>query len=116
MSIALIVFATLLGLAATMSALGKLRRMPQVVETMHAVGVKDSQMPILAILEILGALGLVIGIWIPVLGVLAAAALTLYFAGAVVSHVRVKQPVKDLAPALVLTLVALATTILELGR
>lgn len=116
MSIALIVFATLLGLAATMSALGKLRRMPQVVETMHAVGVKDSQMPILAILEILGALGLVIGIWIPMLGVLAAAALTLYFVGAVISHLRVKQPVKDLAPALVLTLVALATTILELGR
>jgi uncharacterized membrane protein YphA (DoxX/SURF4 family) len=116
MNIALIVVATLLGLVATVSALGKLRRMPQVVETMHAVGVKDSQMPVLAILEILGALGLLIGIWIPLLGVLAAAGLTLYFLGAVAAHLRVKQPIKDFAPALALGLVALATTILELGR
>lgn len=116
MTIALIIVATLLGLAATVSALGKLRRMPQVVETMHTVGVKDSQMPILAILEILGALGLLIGIWIPLLGVLAAAGLTLYFIGAVVAHLRVKQPMKDLAPALMLALVALLVTVLELGR
>lgn len=116
MTIALIIVATLLGLAATVSALGKLRRMPQVVETMHTVGVKDSQIPILAILEILGALGLLIGIWIPLLGVLAAAGLTLYFIGAVVAHLRVKQPIKDLTPALMLALVALLVTVLELGR
>ena len=116
MTIALIIVATLLGLAATVSALGKLRRMPQVVETMHTVGVKDSQIPILAILEILGALGLLIGIWSPLLGALAAAGLPLSFIGAVVAHLRVQQPRKDLAPALMLALVALLVTVLELGR
>jgi hypothetical protein len=116
MSVALIVLALLLGLAAVGSAMGKLRRVPQVVESMHAVGVRDSQIPVLAALELLGALGLLVGIWFVPIGMAAAAGLTLYFLGAVVANVRTKRPLKDVVPPVVLMLLALATTVLELAR
>ena len=116
MSIALVVVATLLGLVATVSGMGKLRRMPQVVETMHAVGVKDNQIPMLAALELLGAAGLLIGIWLPFIGTLAALGLTLYFLGAVFAHVRAKAPFSDAIPALGLMVLSLVTLFLELAR
>jgi uncharacterized membrane protein YphA (DoxX/SURF4 family) len=97
MTIALIVTASLLGLIATASGIQKLRKDPKVLEVMHSVGVKDSQLPILAGLEITGALGLLIGIWIPPLGIAASIGLALYFLGAVVAHVRAKDSVKGLA-------------------
>lgn len=116
MTITLIVLATLLGLVATVSASGKLRRMPQVVETMGSVGVTQTQIPLLAVAELLGAVGLLVGIWIPLIGTLAAAGLSVYFLGAVVAHLRVKDAVKDLSPALVLAILAIVVFILQLGR
>jgi len=116
MTIALIVLATLLALAAAGSAFGKLSRVPRVVESMHSVGVSDQQMKVLAVLELLGAAGLAIGIWIPWLGALAAACLTLYFAGAVIAHLRAKQKFAEAAPPAALTVLALLTTALELTR
>lgn len=116
MTIALVVLAALLGIAATGSAVQKLRRDSTVLAIMHGVGVTDKQIPVLALLEIAGAVGLLIGIWVPIIGIAAAAGLTLYFLGAVLAHVRSKGSPKELAPAAVLFVVALATTILELTR
>lgn len=116
MSIVLVIVAALLGIAATGSAVQKLRRDPMVVKTMHSVGVADRQIPILAALELAGAAGLLVGIWVPIIGVAAAVGLTLYFLGAVVAHIRAKAPAKEALPAGVLTIVALATTLLELMR
>ena len=116
MNIVLIVLALLLGVAATGSALGKLRRTPSVMESMHSVGVSDQLIRVLALLELLGALGLLIGIWIVPIGTAAAAGLTLYFIGALIAHARVKAPIKESVPPLVLAVLALATTLLELAR
>lgn len=52
----------------------------------------------------------------PVLGLLAALFLTLYFLGAVFAHLRIKDPLKEVAPAIVLFVVALITTVLETTR
>ena len=116
MTIVLIVVAAFLGIAATFSAIGKLKRLPQVVETMHKVGVTDRQMPLLAVLELAGAAGLLIGIWVPILGVLASLGLTIYFLAAVIAHLRAKETLKEAAPALFLAIVAIATLVLELTR
>jgi len=115
-TIALIVLATLLGIAALGSGLQKLRRDPRIVESMHAVGVSDRQIPRLALLEILGSLGLLIGIWIIPIGIAAAAGLALYFLGAVVAHVRVKASFKESIPAIALMAIAIVTVILEVSR
>jgi uncharacterized membrane protein YphA (DoxX/SURF4 family) len=116
MSVALIVLATLLGLAAAGSAFGKLKRVPAVVESMHAVGVSDGQMRILAALELLGAAGLLVGIWVPFIGIAAAACLALYFLGAVIAHIRSAEPAKTAAAPALLMVLAIATTALELAR
>jgi uncharacterized membrane protein YphA (DoxX/SURF4 family) len=116
MTIALIILAALLGVAAAGSAVQKLRRDARVVATMHSVGVSDRQIPILALLEILGALGLLVGIWLPLVGAAAAIGLLLYFLGAIIAHVRAKAPVKEAIPAAVLMVLALVTTLLELAR
>ena len=116
MSIALIIVCTLLGVVAAGSAIGKLTANPKIVESMHNVGVSDSQMRILAILELLGAAGLVVGIFVPALGVAAAAGLALYFLGAVGAHFRAHHPASEWAPALVIMLLAIAATVLQLQR
>lgn len=115
-SIILVVFAVLLGIVAVGSAFGKLSRNPRVVESMHDVGVTDPQMRGLAVLEILGALGLLVGIWLPWLGLLAAACLTVYFLCAAIAHLRAKQGLKEAAAPIALTVLALITTALELRR
>ena len=96
------VFTVLLAAIALVSAMGKLRKMPPVMESMTHVGVKPHQIPALAYLEIAGAVGLLIGIAYPLLAFVSAGALMLYFLGAVIAHLRVKDKFKDFAPALFL--------------
>ncbi|VVJ17609.1 Uncharacterised protein [Amycolatopsis camponoti] len=52
-------------------------------------------------LEIAGAAGLLLGLTVPVLGALAGAGLLLLLAGAVITHVRNRDGVRDLTPAVV---------------
>ena len=49
-------------------------------------------------------------------GIAAAIGLTLYFLGAVVAHVRHKEPAKAIAPAALLAVLALITAVLEVAR
>ena len=116
MTIVLIILASLLGAVAVASALGKLTKKPDIMASMEHVGVKPDMIQVLALLEIFGAIGLFAGIWSQPLGVAAAIGLMFYFDGAVFFHLRVKDKVKDFAPALVLFLVAVGTVLLELGR
>lgn len=115
-NIALLILGILLGLVAIASAGAKLRQVPNVMESMAHVGVSKSLIPVLALLEILGALGLLIGIWVPVLGLLAALGLTLYFLGAVLAHIRAKDSVKEFAAPLILFILSLIVLALELKR
>jgi uncharacterized membrane protein YphA (DoxX/SURF4 family) len=116
MTIALILIAGFLGFAASFSAYGKFSKMPAVVTAMEHVGVPATRLWVLGLLEVLGAAGLAVGIFARGLGVAAAAGLVLYFAGAVISHLRKKDAFKDFFPALLLTVIAVATLLLELHR
>jgi uncharacterized membrane protein len=116
MTIALIITGGLLGLVAFFSALGKLAKKPALLEQLGGLGVPASMIPVLGLLEIAGAIGLIVGIWVPALGIAAAIGLALYFLGAVLAHARHHDTIKELAPALVLFLLAVATVVLELQR
>ena len=116
MNVILVILGALLALASLLSGIGKLTKQPRALEGIRAVGVTDSQIPILGTLEILGALGLVVGIWIKPLGVAAAVGLTLYFLGAVIFHIRSKVMGKDVAPAAGLFVLSLIVTLLEFAR
>lgn len=116
MTFALIVFGSLLAFAAIGSAISKLVKVPDVMAAMASVGVKPNQVPVLAALEIAGGVGIIAGIWLPGLGTLSAACLVLYFAGALISHMKKKHKVADFAAALGIFIIALITTYLQLQR
>jgi uncharacterized membrane protein YkgB len=116
MNIALIVLAALLGLMTTFSAVGKFSMNPKAVDMLHHLGLKDGQIRMLGAIEILGALGLLVGIWIPILGLLAAIGFVLYFLGALIAHVRSKDAAKDMGPALILLVLSTIVMILQFAR
>lgn len=116
MNTVFIVLATLLGLIATFSAFGKYSMNPRVVENLYELGLKTRQIRLLGTIEILGSLGLLVGIWIPILGKLAALGFALYFLGAVLAHLRARQGVKEFLPALVLMIVSIIVTLLQFAR
>jgi hypothetical protein len=96
----------LIAAVAIVSALAKLQREPRVVESVTHVGVPESRLPQLAALEILGALAVLAGFIVPALGIAGALGLTLYFAGAVIFHLRVGDGPDAFAVPLALTVVA----------
>ena len=116
MTISLIIFGSLLAFAAIGSAIAKLKKVPDVMTSMASVGVKPSQVPLLAALEIAGGLGVIAGIWIPGLGTLASICLVAYFAGALISHMKKKHKVADFGAALGIFIIAIVTSYLQLQR
>ena len=116
MNIALVILATLLGLMTAFSAFGKFSKNAKAVDMLRHLGITDSQIRTLGVIEVLGALGLLVGIWIPILGLLAAIGFVLYFLGALIMHVRSKDAAKDMGPALILLVLSIIVTILQFAR
>ncbi|MEE1930111.1 DoxX family protein [Streptomyces sp. TRM 70351] len=114
MSVAYVVLAVLLSLVLVVSGRGKLVRDEEMTRTMTRLGVPRSWFPVLALLEFAGALGLLVGIGPRPLGVAAAVGVTLYFTGAVVTHLRAKDA-KGTPVPLVLALVAAAALVTGLA-
>lgn len=106
MFIAYAVLAVVFGLANVNSGLAKIRGVERVTSVLRAAGVPSSWFVPLALLNIAGAVGLWIGIaWRP-LGIAAATGLVLYFAGAVITHLRVKDTKNIPVPAALLVFAA----------
>lgn len=116
MKIALIILGTFLGIAITISATGKIKRIPGAVESLANAGVKPEQFNKLAVLELLGSAGLLVGIWIQPIGVAAALGIALYFIGAQTAHFRMKDSFQNMFPATFLFLISAAVFILQLKR
>jgi len=110
------VLTVLLAIIVIGSAMGKFRKAPQVMATMTHVGLNPQQIIILAIVEVLGGLGLLIGFASKTLGVLSAIGLSFYFVGAVIAHIRKRDKIKELAAPLVILVIALVTTWLQFNR
>ena len=99
MGTAYLAMAILLAAMLMFSGLRKLRRDPRIVRVIHEfIGVPMKYFPLLAACEFTGAVGLVLGIWWPLLGVAAGIGLVVYFVGAIASHLRVGD-VKGIGPA-----------------
>ncbi len=101
----------LLAVAILGSGVATLAKVPAVVNNMKAVGWPEDRLWVLAVLKILGAVGLVVGLWVAPIGIAAAIGVTLYFIGAVVFHLRAKE--YALAPPVVLLVLAVASLVLR---
>ena len=84
------------------SALMDFRKPEKLVEEMKKLKVPAERLPLLGAIKILGAMGIAIGFQKVRLGELAGVGLCLYFAVATMTHTRVKDTVKDTAPAFIL--------------
>ena len=114
MFIAYIVVAVLLSLVLLMSARGDITRDPKITESLKAIGVRDSWFLPLGLVKIAGALGLLAGIVYRPLGIAAAIGVVLYFAGAVITHLRAGDK-KGVGTPAALMLFAVAPLVLGLA-
>jgi len=94
------------------SAMCDFVRYKQVSIAMARAGVPDSWMTTLGILKTAGALGLLVGIRVPVIGMAAAIGLVLFFVAAIIVHLRAHDYTFGLA--VVFLLLAVASLVLEL--
>lgn len=112
MFIATVVVTALLAAGLLGSAGAKLRGDATVMTGMRTVGVPDRRVPLLAALEIAGAVGLLVGLALWPLGVAAAVGVIAYFTGALVAHARVRD--RAVGPAAGFLVLAVAALVLRL--
>ena len=70
-------------------------RYKQILINMAKVGVSESWITILGILKAAGALGLLIGIGVPLIGIAAAVGLVLFFVAAIITPARTRLLVRS---------------------
>ncbi|MFG2471479.1 DoxX family protein [Streptomyces canus] len=107
------IIAVLLAMAFLAAGLPKIARRESSVAQADHLGVPRGINRGIGGLEILGALGVVAGLWSAWLGVAAGIGLTLLMIGALGSHVRAKDPGKAIAPAAVFGLIAVVYVVLR---
>ena len=83
-----IVVTTLAAAANIFSATLDFIRYKPILINMAKVGVSESWITTLGVLKAAGALGVLIGIRVPAVGIAAAAGLVLFFIGAIITHLR----------------------------
>ncbi|ONM46594.1 DoxX family protein [Nocardia donostiensis] len=90
MSIAYVVVTVLAAAWVGYSAAAVFMRASWVVEALTEYGVPESWWPWLGVAKAAGAVGLVVGLFWPLIGVLATIGLVLYFLGAVITVLRAR--------------------------
>ena len=89
-----------LALVALASSVMDFQGNPQVLELMERLGQRPGFERFLGLVKIIGALGLLVGLFEDWIGILAAAGFTLYFLLAMGAHRRIQDAPKDMAPAI----------------
>lgn len=113
MFVVTIILAVLLALAFAGSGLQKLTSAKMMVEGAAHLGIPYSRYRVIGVLEILAAIGLIVGLWVAALGIAAAVGLVLLMAGALVFHLRAGDKIGQFGPALALGVLALVEVILR---
>jgi hypothetical protein len=109
------ILASLLVVAFAATGTAKLAAVPGMRAKAKHVGFSVSAYRRIGFLEVLAALGLIVGAFVPVIGAAAAAGLLVLLGGAIVAHLRNGDGVREIAPAVVLSLVALTFLLMVLG-
>jgi hypothetical protein len=88
-------------------------RYKQILINMSKVGVPESWINMLGILKAAGALGLLIGIGVPLIGIAAAVGIVVFFVGAIFTHLRARD--YSFGLAVIFLLLAVAALVLRLA-
>lgn len=87
---AYVVVSILLALGLGLSAATNFARIERLVEGMMQAGVPVSWLSLLAWIKTSAAIGLVVGIFVPIIGLAAALGVIVFFIGALVVHIRAR--------------------------
>lgn len=115
MTIVVNVLGAVLALVCAATALADFRRAPMAVETVTRLGIPVEKLALLGGIKALAAVGIVVGWALDRVHVLVGVCLVLYFAIAVTTHVRVRDGVRNGAPAFAMLVVAVAFTLGAIG-
>jgi hypothetical protein len=113
MFVATLVFTILLAVAFGFAGGSKLAGAQQMRDSATHLGFSFPAYQRIGALEVLGAAGLLIGLWFAPLGIAAAAGLALLTIGAVYFHIKAKDPAKVYASAVVFAVFSLVALILR---
>ena len=113
MFVVTLILAILLALAFGASGAQKLAGAKMASDTAGHLNIAFGRYRLIGVPEILGAIGLLIGLAVWPLGVAAAAGLVLVMIGAVAAHVRVGDKIAGFGPAVVLGLLSLVELIVR---
>jgi hypothetical protein len=109
------ILATLLIVAFAATGSAKLAAVPAMRAKAEHAGFSVSAYRRIGLLEVIAVIGLIVGAFFPVVGALAAAGLLLLLGGAIVTHLRSGDGIREIAPAVVLELVTLSFLLLVVG-
>jgi uncharacterized membrane protein YphA (DoxX/SURF4 family) len=98
----------LLAVACLLPAAGKLTGQPRMRKSAAHFGIPWSRYRLIGVAELAAAAGILIGLWWHPLGVAAAAGMAVLLVGAIVTHRKAADSVKEAVPALVALLLTLA--------
>jgi hypothetical protein len=96
------------------SAMAMYLRASWILSAMARAGVPDSWLPTLATLKMAGAAGLLLGVAIPIIGLAAAVGVTLFFVGAIITHIRARWGLPAPMPFFMMAVAALALRAISL--
>lgn len=108
MAIAHVIVTIVAALWIGFSAYSVFAKAPYVVGPLADYGVPRSWWPWLGAAKAAGSLGLLVGLWVPLIGLAAGVGLVLYFLGAVVTVLRARSYQTLVAPLMYLTPAAAA--------
>jgi len=115
MIIATVVASVLVALVSAASGIPKIAGTAPMVEEAAHLGLPRIAYTVIGSLELAAAAGLLAGLAVPPLGSAAAAGLVLMMTGAVISHLRVRDPFAATAPALIVGIAGAVTLGLRLA-
>jgi hypothetical protein len=115
MAVAFVIVSILLALAMLVSVTMDMRGDPRVVQMMQRFQLRPGFERSLAMVKAIGALGLLVGLFVPAIGIAAATGFSLYFLLAIRAHFRAADPVKEAGAAFGLFVVSVMTAVLGLA-
>jgi len=98
----------LLAAACLLPAVGKLTGNPKMRQSAAHFGISWPRYRLIGLAELAAAVGILIGLWWHPLGVAAAAGMAVLLLGAIITHRKAADRVKDMVPALVGLVLTLA--------
>jgi len=114
MNILFLLLSILLALIALGSSSLDFRGDPRVTELVYRLQFRPGFEKTLGIIKVLGAVGLLVGLFLHPIGIAAAIGFVLYFALAIRAHFKIADPVKEAVGAFALFILSVMTAIVGL--